>query len=142
MVSHNAYFQYQENIINTSRSEELVLMLYNGLVKFIMQAQKHLEEKDIQSAHEKILKAQNIVKHLKDTLDMKYEVSINLDLMYEYMYNRLIKANIKKDKKILDEMLGFAKEFRDTWSNAMKLARMKQSLNQNIQREPRLEINR
>jgi flagellar protein FliS len=54
---------------------------------------------------------------------MKYEISQSLALLYDYMYRRLIDANIKKDKDILEEVLGFAKELRDTWAQAMKLAK-------------------
>ncbi|HBE76230.1 MAG TPA: flagellar export chaperone FliS, partial [Firmicutes bacterium] len=52
---------YQTNSILTSKPEELTLMLYNGLVKFLIQAQKAIEEKNIQKSHDNLIKAQNIV---------------------------------------------------------------------------------
>ncbi|HOJ11382.1 MAG TPA: flagellar export chaperone FliS [Clostridiales bacterium] len=123
MALNKAYNQYMENSIFTSTPEELTLMLYNGLVKFIMQAQVSIEEKQIEKANNSILRAQSIITELQSTLDMKYEVSKNMMLLYDYIYNRLIDANIKKDKEILEEVMGFAKELRDTWTQAMKIAK-------------------
>lgn len=123
MALNKAYNQYKENSIFTSSPEELTLMLYNGLVRFILQAEAHLDESDLSRASNSIIRAQDIVLYFRSTLDMKYGVSESLDLMYEYMHRRLIEANIKKDKDILTEILGYAKELRDTWTQAMKLAR-------------------
>jgi len=123
MAISKAYNQYKENSIFTSTPEELTFMLYNGLVKFIMQAQLAIDEKQIEKANNSILRAQAIISELQSTLDSKYEISENLMLLYDYMNDKLIDANINKDIKILDEVLGFAKEIRDTWSQAMKIAK-------------------
>jgi len=120
---YNGYSQYKENSIYTSTPEELVLMLYNGLVKFIMQAQSAVEEKNYERANEAIKRAQDIVTHFQCTLDMRYEISKDFEKVYDYMYKRLLDANIKKDKSILREMLVYAKDLRDTWTKAMKLAK-------------------
>ena len=117
---HNQYFEYS---INTATHEELTLMLYNGLVKFIMIAQSGMEEKNHEKANANILRAQDIINEFRATLDMKFEVSKGLDSLYEYMNRRLIEANIRKDKEILEEVLGMAKELRDTWSLAIKRAK-------------------
>jgi len=130
MVSNNGYNQYKQNSINTATPEELTLMLYNGLVKFIMQAQTAIEEKNFEKANNSIIRSQDIIREFQVTLNMKYEVAHNLALIYDYMHRRLVEANIKKDKDILDEVLGFAKELRDTWAQAMKLA--KQHINVNV----------
>jgi flagellar protein FliS len=122
MVVQDAYNSYKQNSILTARPEELTLMLYNGLVKYIMLARKAIEEKDIQKAHNSIIRAEDIIVEFMASLDMKYEISHNLALLYDYMYDRLVTANIKKDISILDEVLHFAKDLRDTWAKAMKLA--------------------
>jgi len=123
MVTANPYKQYQQNVVNTSTPQELTLMLYNGLIKFINLSIQAIEEKDIQGAHNNIVKAQRIIEEFMSTLDMDYDISKNLYSIYEYMNRRLIDANIKKDKDILEEVLGFAKDLRDTWAQAMKLAK-------------------
>ena len=123
MMVNNGYNQYKESSVYTATPEELTLMLYNGLVKFIMLAQSAIDEKNIERANNSIIRAQDIVREFQVTLDMKYEVSKQLDSIYDYMNRRLIQANIKKDKDILEEVLGMAKDLRDTWTQAMKLAK-------------------
>jgi len=123
MIAYNAYNQYKENSIFTASPEELTLMLYNGLVKFIMRGIDSIEKKNIQEANTNIIKAQNIVSEFMNTLDMNYEISSSLNSIYDYMLSRLIDANVAKDKDILEEVLGFAKVLRDTWEQAMKISK-------------------
>ena len=123
MIAYNAYNQYKVNSIYTASPEELTLMLYNGLVKFIMRGIDSIEKKNIQDANTNIIKAQNIVSEFMNTLDMNYEISSSLNSIYDYMLRRLIDANVAKDKEILDEVLGFAKILRDTWEQAMKISK-------------------
>lgn len=125
MTQYNAYNQYKENSVYTASPEELTLMLYNGLIKFIMMAKTGITEKNIEKTHTSIIRAQDILTEFQNTLDMKYEVSNGLMQLYDYMKGRLINANIEKDISILDEVLQFAKELRDTWSQAMKIAKTK-----------------
>jgi len=123
MIAYNAYNQYRENSIFTASPEELTLMLYNGLVKFIMRGIDSIEKKNIEDANTNIIKAQNIVSEFMNTLDMSYEISDGLYAIYDYMLRRLIDANISKNKEILEEILGFAKALRDTWEQAMKISK-------------------
>jgi flagellar protein FliS len=123
MVLNNQYTQYKENSIFTASPEELTLMLYNGLIRFILQAQLAIDEKNIEKANNSIIRAQEIINEFRSTLDMKYELSNSLMQLYDYMLNRLIDANISKDREILEEVLGFARELRDIWTQAMKLAK-------------------
>lgn len=123
MIAYNAYKQYKENSIFTASPEELTLMLYNGLVKFIMRGMDSIEKKNIQEANNNIIKAQNIVSEFMNTLDMKYEISSSLYSIYDYMLRRLVEANVSKDRDILEEVLGFAKVLRDTWEQAMKISK-------------------
>ena len=123
MVTSNAYDTYRQNAIMTASPEELTLMLYNGLIKFIMIARKAIEEKDVPRAHENIIRAQDIVNEFKASLNMQYEISHNLNMLYDYFLDRLLEANIRKDTAILDEVLRFVRELRDTWAQAMRIAK-------------------
>jgi len=125
MALNNAYAQYKENTVYTARPEELTLMLYNGLVKFVMQAQQGLGERNIEKTNNSIIRAQDILLEFEATLNKKYTISHNLSLIYDYMNRRLIEANIKKDDIILEEVLGISKELRDTWEQAIKIARQR-----------------
>ncbi|QEK11329.1 flagellar export chaperone FliS [Crassaminicella thermophila] len=115
--------QYKQNNIMTAPPQELTLMLYNGAVKFVNQAILFIEQKNIQKSHEAIIRANDIITELNATLDMKYEVSKGLRAIYDFISEKLVDANIKKDKGILEEVLPLITELRDTWKQAMELAK-------------------
>lgn len=123
MAPQNPYDKYLENAVSTASKEELTLMLYDGAVKFCNQAIAAVENKDMSKSNEMIIKTENIIREFQLTLDRKYEVSKNFDVMYDYIYRRLIEANISKDVKILEEMRFLLKEMRDTWKEAMAIAK-------------------
>lgn len=123
MIAYNAYNQYKENSINTASPEELTLMLYNGLVKFIMKGIDAIQKNNLEEAHNSIVRAEDIVSEFMNTLDMQYTISTSLELIYDYMLRRLTEANAKKENTILEEVLTYAKQLRDTWEQAMKLAK-------------------
>lgn len=127
MALNKAVYQYQQNSIMTATPEELTLMLYNGCIKGIRLAKVGLEEKDYEKANLYMCKAQAIIRELRATLDMKYDIAKNLYDLYTYFLDRLIEANVKKEASILDEVEQFVSDLRDTWSEAMKDARIKQA---------------
>lgn len=121
-MSINAAAAYQGSKIMTASPAELTLMLYEGAIKFCNIAIMAIEKGDVQKAHLNIVKAENIIREFRSTLDPKYPVAKDFDIMYDYIYRRLIDANITKDKDIVEEAVGFIRELRDTWKEAMKLA--------------------
>ncbi|MGF7059805.1 flagellar export chaperone FliS [Brassicibacter mesophilus] len=123
MTYNNMYQQYQQNSIMTASPEELTLMLYNGAIKFINLGKHHIENKEVEKANNSIKRAQDIIIELNNTLDMNYEVSHNLGNIYNFILEKLVDANIKKDIQLLDEALLLIEEIRDTWKEAMKKAR-------------------
>lgn len=112
---------YQKNAVQTASPAKLILMLYDGAVKFTNIAIEAIEAGDIEKAHNNIVKAQNIIVEFRSTLDMKYPVAKDFDVVYDYIYRRLVEANMKKDKDILVEALKHIKTMRDTWREVMKL---------------------
>lgn len=112
---------YLENKIKTATPAELTLMLFDGAIKFCNIAIMAIDEEDVSKAHTNIIKAQDIISALRSSLDHKYEVADNLDKMYDYIYSRLVDANIKKDKLIIEEVLEHIRGLRDTWKEAMIL---------------------
>lgn len=123
MTLNTGVNRYQQNTINTASPQELTMMLYNGLVRFIKSSVLSLDNNNLEEANNFNVRAQDIISEFMLTLDMRYEVSSNLMALYDYMKRRLIEANIKKDKEITIEVQGFAEELRDTWFQAMKLAK-------------------
>ncbi|NLM52708.1 MAG: flagellar export chaperone FliS [Firmicutes bacterium] len=119
----NPYQKYQKTMVETVTPAQLVLMLYNGAIRFLKQAQMGLEEGKLEVCHQNILKAQDILTELMTSLDLEQgEIARNLYQLYDYMYHRLVDANIKKDGQILLEVQQFLSELRETWSEAIKLS--------------------
>lgn len=116
----NPYQKYQQQSVMTASQEELLLMLYNGCIRFIKLGMQAIEEKDIPGAHTNIVKAQDIILEFMSTLDMRYDVAKSLMPLYDYLYRRLVEANVGKDAEILKEVLGFVTELRDTWAEAAR----------------------
>ena len=104
MALPNAFAQYKNSKVLTASPAELTLMLYEGAIKFCNIAITAIEGKEIQKAHINIIKAQKIVEHLQVTLDMKYPVAKDFDRIYNYLLERLVDANIKKDKAVMMEV--------------------------------------
>ncbi len=125
MALPNAYAQYKNSKVLTASPAELTLMLYEGAIKFCNIAIVAVEQKDIEKAHVNIQKTQRIIEHFRLTLDMKYPVAKDFDRVYEYLGRRLVQANIKKDKEILEEVLEHLHSMRDTWKEVMRINREK-----------------
>jgi flagellar protein FliS len=119
----NAASVYKNNRVLTASPAELTLMLYEGAIKFCNIALMAMEKNDIIKANKNIIKAERIISELRYTLDFNYPVANQFEVIYDYIYRRLIDANIKKDPEILEEALGYIREMRDTWKDVMKQAR-------------------
>ena len=120
MALPSAYAQYNNSKVLTASPAELTLMLYDGAIKFCNIAELSVEKNDIPRAHENIRKVQNIIGYLHSTLDKKYEVSKDFDNIYSYLERRLVEANVKKDKEILEEINTHLHSIRDNWKEVMK----------------------
>lgn len=120
---NNPYNQYMKSSIMTTPPEELAIMLYEGAMKFLKRAMIYLEDENIEKVNEAILKVQDITIEFMSKVDTEYEVGKQLFSLYEYIYRRLIEANMKKDPEILNEIYGMYEELRDTWQEAIKIAR-------------------
>lgn len=125
MALPKAYEEYNRSKILTASPAELTLMLYEGAIKFCNIAIDALEKKDIQKAHTNIVKVENIIDYLRQTLDMKYPVAQDFERMYVYLGDRLIEGNLKKDQEILEEINAHLRSIRDTWKEVMRINKVK-----------------
>jgi flagellar protein FliS len=123
MPVRNGYAAYQNNKVMTASPGELTLMLYEGMIKFTNIAIIGVEEHDIQKAHNNIVKTENIISELQSTLNYKYPVANDFNNIYVYLKERLVQANFKKDKAILEECLEHERTLRDTWKEVMRLSK-------------------
>ncbi|NLV21318.1 MAG: flagellar export chaperone FliS [Syntrophomonadaceae bacterium] len=112
---------YKKNQINTTSNENLVLMLYDGARKFINRGVKSIREGDIEEANNSLLRAQNIISELMAGINFEAgEIARQLYTLYEYMYFKLVQANIKKDPHDCEEVLAMVEELRTVWVQASK----------------------
>ena len=119
MATINPYQAYQQNSVMTASPQELTLMLYNGCLKFIKLAKKAMTNNQFEDKNTNSIKAQAIIQELRYTLDPDIDLSASLAQLYDYMYNRLVEANMKNDMAALEEVEGYVVELRDTWKQAM-----------------------
>lgn len=123
MIANKGYAAYNNSKLMTASPGELTLMLYEGAIKFCNIAIVAIENKDIQKAHTNIVKVENIIEEFRATLDHKYPVAEDFEKVYVYIYDRLVEANMKKDKEILEEVLKHLRTMRDTWKEVMVRAK-------------------
>lgn len=121
-MANNPYAQYQQTQIDTAPPERLLLMLYDGAIRFCHGAIKAMENRDPAAANNYCLKVQNILTELMVTLrmDVGGDLARNLFDLYEYMHGRMVQANVKKDPAIAKEVAGHLKELREAWTQAAK----------------------
>ncbi len=118
-MTPNMTLAYKDNSIMTASPAELTLMLYDGAIKFCNIALAGFEKNDLDKINTNIIKAEKIIVEFRATLDFKYPVAKDFDLVYDYIYRRLVEANIRKDSEILKDALKYIREMRDTWKEVM-----------------------
>jgi len=121
-MNAQAYDQYKKTNIESVGQGKLLLMLFEGAIRNINGAKDAILDKDINLAHNQIIKAQNIILELISSLNMEYEISNQIFDLYEFMYYQLIIANANKDINLLDEIRALLREFHDVWEEANKKA--------------------
>ncbi len=112
---------YKKQKVMTATPEELTLMLYNACIKRIKFAISNIENRDMNKSNNNILKAQSIIRELKATLNMKYEISKEMAELYDYILKMLIQGNIKKDIESLTIAKELVEDFRETWYQLIRV---------------------
>lgn len=124
MYGQNPYANYKETQIKTANPEKLLMMLFDGGLKFLKQARDHMEKKEMKEANNKLQRSQAIVVELMNSLDTKQgEVAENLMLLYDYMLNEMIQANVKKDVEKIDGVIQMMRDMRQTFNEAAQKAK-------------------
>ena len=120
----NAYNVYKNNSVNYASKDQLLLMLVDGAVKLAKISRQAIIDKDIKKAHTNLMKTQEIFIELMVSLDMeKAEWTNDLMQIYAFIKDKLVEVNMKKDIKIMDEILPLIEEVRDLWYETDKRAK-------------------
>jgi flagellar protein FliS len=108
---------YQDSTITTQSKGRLIVLLYDGAIKFLKLAIKELQANNYEAKGKYINKAQDIINELNAVLDMNTggEIATNLRKLYCFMNNRLSEANIKRDPKIISEVIKLLEELNQSW---------------------------
>jgi flagellar protein FliS len=114
--------QYRQNQVQTASREQILIMLYDGAIRFVAQARQAENPGD---RREPISRAMAIIIELSDTLDREIggEMAVNLDALYHFMMHSLTQANIKKVVEPLEIVEKLLRDLRATWTEAIEIAK-------------------
>ena len=124
--SSNAQFTYQATRINTATKEQLLLITYDIGIKACHTAENALLGKnggspDYDLANREVIRAQEVIRELMVTLNKEKggEMADKLMQLYEYMYQLLVEANMKKEVENVKTVCGMLEELKATWEGAL-----------------------
>ena len=108
---------YQETSVTTQNKGRLIVMLYDGAIKFLKMAIKEIEAKNPEQKGKYINKALDILFELNTVLDMEAggEIAKNLRGLYMFMIRRLHEANLKQDTGRIEEVIKLLEELNQSW---------------------------
>lgn len=131
MYNTRAYQQYSTMQAQTADRGELVVMLYQGAIKFLSRAAAALQAGNVLDAHNGLVRGQDIIAELMGSLNPEVdEISNNLFRVYEYMHYRLVEANMHKDPQPIEEVTQLLRELLPAWQQAAVEARLQRSQSQ------------
>jgi flagellar protein FliS len=112
--------RYKKNRASTAQPGDLVVMLYEGMLRFTSEARQGLEESDPKTAGYALTRTLDIVAHLQDTLrlDVAPEFGKALDTTYTLWTKLLVEVNIQRDIEKLDTVRRQMTELKDAWKSA------------------------
>jgi len=113
----NGIGAYQQTAIGTQSKGRLIVMLYDGAIKFMKLAIRELEAGDYAAKGRSINRAQDIINELNAVLDMDSgcDISQNLRKLYLFMNRRLSEANAKRDPQMIREVITLMEELNQSW---------------------------
>jgi len=116
MINSHPHDIYRKQDVMTASSVDLIVMLYDALKKNIVLGRRGIEKKDVMGAHKHLMKAQEIIAELISSLDMNYRISEELLSIYDFMLSSVRDANIHKDAKPIEPLIGMVDSLRSAWS--------------------------
>jgi len=108
---------YQQTAVTTQSKGRLIVMLYDGAIKFLKLAVKELEAGNFAAKGQYINRAQDIINELNAVLDMDAggEIAQNLRSLYMFINRRLSQANAKRDPQMIQEVITLMNELNQGW---------------------------
>lgn len=121
--------EYQKGAVNGASPLQLVIMLYDGAIRFMEAGKYGIEHKDLELQNQNLQKAQRIVMELMSCLDMDKggEIAKNLLALYSYVLNELVEANVGDKIEPIDRCIKILCELRESWVEVEKMTRVQAS---------------
>lgn len=116
----NGYEQYKMQSVNTMTRGEMLLLLYDELIKRLNRAKIALEDKNYDSFNKSIQRSKEIVQYLKSTLNMEYAISRNLRQLYDFFFYELSRLQAGRNPEVIEELKPLVTELRDAFKEADK----------------------
>ena len=116
----NGYQQYKMQSVNTMTHSEMLLLLYDELIKLLTRAQIALGNKDYDLFEKSVQRSREIVRYLDETLNMEYSISYELRRMYEFFLYELSRLQAGRNSAVVDELKPLVAELRDAFKEASK----------------------
>ncbi|MDR3236873.1 MAG: flagellar export chaperone FliS [Spirochaetia bacterium] len=118
LPNKNPYDQYKETQVTTANQGKLIVMLYDGAIKFLNIAAENMDSpRTYDVANNNIIKAQDIITELLLSLNMNEggEIAGNLFNLYMFFKKQLLEANISKESEKIKPVIANLKVLRDAW---------------------------
>ena len=121
MVKHRFHNEYRQNEVATSSQGKLIVMMYEGALKFVALAIDGIDNQDLSKKGLYINKTHDIINELSCALDMKKggDVAQKLESLYQYILHQLTLANIKSDRKALESIVNVITPLMEAWKELL-----------------------
>lgn len=116
----NGYQQYKTQSVNTMTKGEMLILLYDEMIKRLTRAEIALEKKDFEIFDQSVTRTKEILRYLTDTLDRKYSISHELFRLYDFFGYELSRLSAGRNAEIIKEIRPLIAELRDTFKEADK----------------------
>ena len=122
MMNNNPYRKYQKTQVTTASREKILLMLYEGAIRFVKQAKAAMIAKKTAEKGTYISKATAILSELMATLDFKVggQLATDLENLYVFMIDKLIEGNIQNDTECLDHVENLLMTLYQAWKDVVE----------------------
>lgn len=119
----NGYQQYKEQSVMTMTPGEMLLLLYDELLKRLMRAELALDKEEYELFSHSVTRCKEIVQYLKDTLNYEYPISQELRQMYDFFLYELSRIEAGRKKEVIVELKPLVKDLREAFQEAEKVAK-------------------
>jgi flagellar protein FliS len=121
MMALNGYQQYKAQSVNTMTNGEMLILLYDEIIKRLTRAEFALQQGNITLFDESVIRARDIVRYLIDTLDRSYPISGEIARMYDFFLYEISRISAGRNAQVIQELKPLVQELRDTFKEADKI---------------------